>query len=583
MDMKINTNLDEEETSPSIDEDTEFEGKINFGEMAFQLEDDNLPDLNSSSPELTASVAKSIAKKASNRELSSEHLLIKSIIDHGRETHKLLDPELLRHNLELAERHRISFSDPDLEYIYGVIKGMAKSNGGSPDFDRLRKKIMSDIDADTRREHIDAALDFVQASKFKASKDILIGAQYAETVRAVRNDLLSVATENILAKGNEILVSKVKIGTGKNARELHGALDSQNWVVQEMSAARKKYANSVDIANTYDSYSESDANTLISELNKVKDSGVSLHERLIPWSIPALNDRLKGIGHNEFIAVCAFTSQLKTSLCIHQAMRSTLAGFNVLYFCYEQVVREITPKFHGLYAQNAEFKKKYPGKYGSLTSDYFNPERTPETRAFDDYIEDVVMSFQVKSNSGNAGRLLIESSPTMDVQQIWQHAEATDTKWKEETGFGVDLVVIDYLGIVPDSGKGYGDFNADLNMKVLEARQMTNAFAGGRGVTVMTPWQVSRNNYDKVKKNGGVLDATSPSNANELERSVSSAIGIFYDEEHRKLGRAKISWIKARHTGMFDPFQVSVMPQFNWFEDIKDDQDEIGVKLGDIS
>lgn len=568
MDMKINTNLDEEETSPSIDGGAEFEGNINFG-AAFQLEDDNLPDLNSSSPELTTSVAKSIAKKASNRELSSEHLLIKSIIDHGRDTHKLLDPESLRHNLELAERHRVSFSDPDLEYIYGVIKGMAKSNGGSPDFDRLRKKIMADIDADTRREHIDAALDFVQASKFKASKDILIGAQYAETVRAIRNDLLGEAMERILAKGNEILVSKVKIGTGKNARELHGALDSQNWVVQEMSAAHKKYANTVEIANTYDSYSESDANTLISELNQVKDSGVSLQERLMPWAIPSLNERLKGIGHNEFIAVCAYTSQLKTAFCINQAARTALAGFNVLYFCYEQVVREITPKFLSLHAQHPKFKKKYPGKYGSLTSDYFNPDRTPETRAFDNYIEDVIKSF----NSGDAGRLLIESSPTMSVQQIWQHAEAIDAKWKEETGFGVDLVVIDYLGIVPDSGKGYRDFNADLNTKVLEARKMTNAFAGGRGVTVMTPWQVSRGAYEKAIKSGGELDATSPSNANELERSVSSAIGIFYDEEHRKLGRAKISWLKSRNAGNFEAYPVAVDPKFCWFEDIRDPQE----------
>ncbi len=513
------------------------------------------------------------------KDISDEHLLLKCLIDHGVESHSQLSPKDLTKNVENSQRHRIRFSDPDLAYIYKVITEMNEKNGGVPDFVRLRKSIKSDIRADKRREQIDQALTQVQSSVFRTKADILKGAQFSQCVRDVRNSILAHKTQEVYNIGAEIVNGKVTIGK----KEYSGNADAQSYVSTEIAELNKEYGDYGDVVTSYDTYVDEDAQELIQELNKTKDSGASIHERLMPWSIPMLNDLLTGIGHNELVAVCAYTSQLKTSLCIHQAMRTTLAGFNVLYLCYEQVVREIMPKFHALYAQNDIFKARYPGKYGDLTSNYFSPERTPETRAYDDYIEDVVQSFNKVSQVGDAGRLLVKGTPTMDIHQVWALAETVDAQWKDETGFGIDMIVIDYLAIMPEGAKAYSDRSANLNQKVLEARKMTNAFAGGRGVTIVTPWQVSRGAYEKIKKNGGILDATHPSDANELERSVSSAIGIFYDEEHRRQGKAKISWLKSRHAGMFDPFTVRVKPQFNWFENWTENSGEEKMKLGDIS
>lgn len=508
-------------------------------------------------------------------DLNLEHLLVKSLIDHGVDSHKILSPDALNRNLDHARRIGAHFSDHTLDYLYKVIDKMASDNGGCPDFDRLRDRVASDPSIDDQRDLVEHMITVLQTGKYPSKAQILLGAQYAESLRRLRKELYAQAYDAALAKAHEIAFGKVKIGK----TELSGAADSHAWLMDEISSIRKTYGEQATAITRIDSHSQKDAESLIGDLNDVKESGSTLHERLIPWSIPCINERLQGIGHNEFVAVVAFTSQLKTSLCIHQALRSSLAGFNVLYLCYEQVVREVWAKFLGLHSMHPDFLKKYPGKYGQLTSHNFSVERTPDTRAYDDYIEDVVFSLQQKTAAGTHGRLRLEGTPTMDVQGIWQYAEALDARWQDETGFGIDLIVIDYLGIVPGKGR-YSDRNDNMNQAVLDARQMTNAFAGGRGVTIMTPWQVSRQNYEKVKKNGGVLDATSPSNANELERSVSSAIGIFYDEEHRKLNRAKISWIKSRHAAMFDPLLVTVNPAVNWFEDFNEhDAPELNLSL----
>jgi len=97
-----------------------------------------------------------------------------------------------------------------------------------------------------------------------------------------------------------------------------------------------------------------------------------------------------------------------------------------------------------------------------------------------------------------------------------------------------------------------------LNNMIKWLKNQTITFNNGRGLRIITPFQINREGWKEAVKNEGAYKLTALSNAHEAERSPDQIYALYSTEEMRKSGSIKISWLKNRKTGKsFQPFEAS--------------------------
>ena len=88
--------------------------------------------------------------------------------------------------------------------------------------------------------------------------------------------------------------------------------------------------------------------------------------------------------------------------------------------------------------------------------------------------------------------------------------EVKFTEWDTELknkGRSLDLGCVDYLCLLsPEKGMRGKEDVQNFTLIVKQARRMCLTFDGGRGLRVISPWQINRAGYNEAKKNSGKYD-----------------------------------------------------------------------------
>ena len=109
-----------------------------------------------------------------------------------------------------------------------------------------------------------------------------------------------------------------------------------------------------------------------------------------------------------------------------------------------------------------------------------------------------------------------------------------------------------------EEGDKSRDYNQNLNNIIKALKRLCLTFNNGKGVRILSPFQVNRDGYKDARANDGIYLATALSNAHEAERSADVIITLYISDEDRSNGMIKICNPKARRDRPFTPFHACV-------------------------
>jgi hypothetical protein len=181
--------------------------------------------------------------------------------------------------------------------------------------------------------------------------------------------------------------------------------------------------------------------------------------------------------------------------------------------------------------------------------------------------------------TGDYGRIYYrEAQASITVHDIQRWAE----KLHRETP--LDMILIDYLGLVDlGPGKVGQEQSSYLNQVVRQTKIMANSFAGGRGITVLSPFQANRDGYKEAEKNSGRYKLTAMAWASEAEKSADLVYSTYLDDGLRAANELVVGSLKARDSEVLtDLVKVFCDPKTRRIEGLGMGADSIGGESLDL-
>jgi hypothetical protein len=243
----------------------------------------------------------------------------------------------------------------------------------------------------------------------------------------------------------------------------------------------------------------------------------------------AIDTRHRGLRNGNLALVLGFAGHMKTTFCM-------------------AVMHTNHPKFFDAYPNVP------PVSFEALNMGSLTPE---QEQVFHEAMLDI------ETHAGSAYGLVHYKEPEkeMTVETIFRWAEQL---YRSEGA--LDLLVIDYLGLVdPSPSKKGGSRSglaeyANLNVAIRETKLNALAFAGGRGIPVLSPFQANREGLKEAEKNGGRYTLRALAGANEAERSADLVYYTYLDDTLREANEISVGNIKARNVKL-------ITDQFRFYAD----------------
>lgn len=403
------------------------------------------------------------------------------------------------------------------------------------------------------------------------------GEEFRQVLREYRDDQGLEDFERILTNANKIARTGMEFGKGKRKEKLQGLTDAISYFAQE---ARRLERRREGIKLESQIISEEDSQEVRDKYYKVKNAPEEAFG--IKTGIEAI-DKKGELKNSQLMLIAAYAKQGKTTFALNMAYRALIEGWNTMFVSLEQSLLEIRDKVYIMHTCNPKFKELYPHLkhvVGKLDKNRFSDGKlTPE----EEELFDLASKDLVKTDN--------------DIQEYghfydWQPKNVVTTlddielKMREvqslfkSSNRDLDLVVIDHVTLLGiNRTERTNDFRHDMNRILQMLKQVCLTFNGGRGIRILSPFQISRKCFEEAIKNGGKYDARAFSDYNEAERSADRAIALYVDDDMRKAGQVKIWDILERRYKFFGSVTASVNQATDWIFDngINEDEDPISV------
>lgn len=287
-------------------------------------------------------------------------------------------------------------------------------------------------------------------------------------------------------KFGEILVDASKIiSGGKKLSDrviLHGLSDAVDFISEGL--ADLSYA---DTGLMPEGVVNDEVNDLLEELT----SGGSI-TRFLSNIVPIDDFSNGGPGTGELWLVAAYTGVGKSTLCINMAHSFTLQGKNVLYISMEtqrsQIRRRLIARHSYEMATNPDYSE-YDVRPLSLIA--LNKHKPPHAitltdKNISDY-ERVSKDF-----ASSTGKMIIAQVPD---QSSMSTIKAVANRWNQR--HPVDVIILDSIDLIGADRKRSSKLD-ELNEVIGACKSLAMSFDEGRGVPVISPWQINRDGEKRV-------------------------------------------------------------------------------------
>jgi replicative DNA helicase len=238
-----------------------------------------------------------------------------------------------------------------------------------------------------------------------------------------------------------------------------------------------------------------------------------------------------GLWPGELDLIAAYTNGGKTSLAVHLAWHAcVIQGKNVVIFTSETLRTQIRFKLiarHSVYLLQAAAERGIDAHgAAALNSKAIKEGALPDLERR--LLHDTITHF---ANTPAHGRCYIAQVSRGATIGTLESRLARITRM-----FPADLVIIDYLALLRPGVKRQTR-REELAETVVEAKAMATTYLDGRGVPVVSPWQINRAGWEEAKKEGRYTTAHVAETA-EASSTSDTILTLLDDEPDRSNGRA---------------------------------------------
>ena len=223
----------------------------------------------------------------------------------------------------------------------------------------------------------------------------------------------------------------------------------------------------------------------------------------IKYGIHELDECTGGVRPGELVLVAGFTGEGKSHLVASLAWNAMRNGKNVVMFTTETTREEMEVRVLARHSRLPKFK--CPGGIDSheILSGTLSQEHK---RIFRETIEDF--------KALDAGKLIMVQMPA-NGSVDYVHAKANQYNRSTQ----VDLIVIDSINLLRASRR-YESKREMLEEILQDFKRFASSFDGGRGVAVVSPWQMSRTAWKEAVEAGGTYTLASLADTSEAEKPL---------------------------------------------------------------
>lgn len=287
-------------------------------------------------------------------------------------------------------------------------------------------------------------------------------------------------TEQALLEGINIIKNGVQTVKGK---ELKGHSDARAAIVEKFASIELKYQPQ----DTPDGDIRTEKDEILAEYENIKAMRQLGTFQGIKWGVPSLDEITGGSQPGELVLVVGYSSSGKSSFCVQAAWQgSIMQGKNMVFVTSETLRPQIRRKIVARHSKLPMFN--YPQgldtndmKFGRLTDQ--------EEKVLREVVEDLAYN-------SSYGKLELVQVPRGSSILTFEN---TLNRYQDQ--YRVDGCIMDYLALLRAARKRNA-VHEEMSDTMKEAKNIAATFDNGRGIPLISPWQVTRAQKELADKLG---------------------------------------------------------------------------------
>lgn len=249
----------------------------------------------------------------------------------------------------------------------------------------------------------------------------------------------------------------------------------------------------------------------------------------IPYGIPEVDEFTGGARAGDLTLIAGFTGAGKSHAVVSLAWNAMINKRNILMFTTETTREEMEIRVIARHSRLPQFQ--CPG--GIDSHDIMHGTLNPQHK---EVFKDSLKDFKDR----DSGRLFMVQMPDTGIMD---YVFSKANQYNRISP--IDLIIIDSINLLRIPGKAENK-RVMLEDMLQAFKRFATSFDSGRGVAVVSPWQMSRTAWKEAVEAGGTYTLASLSDTAEAERSASQIITLFKSEDPNENGRLNIQVLKNR-------------------------------------
>lgn len=285
------------------------------------------------------------------------------------------------------------------------------------------------------------------------------------------------ATEEAMVQSMEILR---KGATGEKGEELYGATDARNHLMAQFAAIDRD----LGMQESPEGDMRVETDDILKLYLEAKQRG---GKSGLVSGVPSLDFKSGGIDSGELGLIVGYTGTGKSQFCVQfMHHNATKEGKNVVYLTTETLRPQVRTRLVARHSMESQFELPSGLNSRDLARGTLSEEEEERLQLV---LHDI-------DKNPDYGRMYIVQLPRQaTIATIETRLMSIQRK------FHIDLAIVDYFALLKSTIRRQST-REELSSIVKEGKQLATTFDDGRGVPMLSPWQVSRTEWARAQEDG---------------------------------------------------------------------------------
>ena len=226
--------------------------------------------------------------------------------------------------------------------------------------------------------------------------------------------------------------------------------------------------------------------------------------------------------------------------CVNWSYTASIVnGSNVFYATTETTRIQIRSRFLARHSRQSQFNCDGGLDHSMITRGALNEKH-------EKVLENVLEDLSTNPAYGKFHIAQLPSHPTLSYIE--------QRMLREQQSWNIDMLTIDSLNLLRPEVKRTSQREELVN--ILTSAQSFSSSYNGKGVVLLSPWQINRDGYEKAKTSR-TYELTGLAESSEAEKSADIIFSLFYDAEE-STREATLQTLKTRGTATPKPITLEV-------------------------